>query len=482
MSSKSMSSSSSSKTVSSSFQESHSQLNKMELSQCQENQEIKQDKLKTQIVSAITDLDGDRDLVDFSKENRTIDLMSPAQAKSPTPKSTFTPTKQDPFSPAKQDLFSPPPLEQVFEQPQSEPQPQLPMSNGASHAEPLAMAPPARNGLQNGFNEFVSTKSMEMQQIQEFTQSTTSTSRVNGAYEETGSIQESTSSNSMLQKIMTPAGPDYDTGSLKKKDPKKMFTDSSFYNSKYHPTIADQVEMAHKLSSAMFNEQNKGTKGAKMYLTRMENSGGFGDDTPKHDNVPNMKLVMNPEGKVHVWDDLPPEQRPDMGQMATHAAPNLSLPDVADPVAESLQAGVGRGGELFNKRKQKADSWIVDESTIGRINPGAVADKFIQEQSQQQLATQQQKMFEQQQRQQIQHEQMAAKEADQLQQQREMAQQQIDFPQDFQHTSLKARSYTPSLDLGCHNVQGINVWANTAPRGWGSSRTGGTQTRGAVAT
>ena len=56
-------------------------------------------------------------------------------------------------------------------------------------------------------------------------------------------------------------------------DPKKMFTDSSFYNSKYHPTIADQVEMAHKLSSAMFNEQNKGTKGAKMYLTRMENSG-----------------------------------------------------------------------------------------------------------------------------------------------------------------------------------------------------------------
>ena len=40
-------------------------------------------------------------------------------------------------------------------------------------------------------------------------------------------------------------------------DPKKMFTDSSFYNSKYHPTIADQVEMAHKLSSAMFNEKNK---------------------------------------------------------------------------------------------------------------------------------------------------------------------------------------------------------------------------------
>merc|ERR1712012_433006 len=38
------------------------------------------------------------------------------------------------------------------------------------------------------------------------------------------------------------------------------------------------------------------------------------------------------------------------------------------------------------------------------------------------------------------------------------------------HTSLKGRSFTPSLDLGCHNVQGINVWANTAPRGWGSAQ------------
>jgi len=164
---------------------------------------------------------------------------------------------------------------------------------------------------------------------------------------ENGSIQESNSSNSLLQKIMTPAPVEYDTNSLKKKDPKKMFTDSSFYNSKYHPTIQDQVEMAHKLSSAMFKEQNKGTKGAKMYLTRMENSGGFGDDIPKHDNVPNMKLVMNPEGKVHLWDDLPADQRPDYQQIAVHAAPNLDIPEVKDPVAESLNAGIGKGEKSF---------------------------------------------------------------------------------------------------------------------------------------
>ena len=91
-------------------------------------------------------------------------------------------------------------------------------------------------------------------------------------------------------------------------------------------------------------------------------SGGFGDDIPKHDNVPNMKLVMNPEGsnqiiflhakhffpipgKVHLWDDLPADQRPDYSQVAVHAAP--SLPEVADPVAESLNAGIGKGEKSF---------------------------------------------------------------------------------------------------------------------------------------
>lgn len=58
------------------------------------NQEIQQDALKTQIVSAITDLEGDRDFVDFGRKNKPIDLTSPPQSFSPVPKSTFTPTKQ----------------------------------------------------------------------------------------------------------------------------------------------------------------------------------------------------------------------------------------------------------------------------------------------------------------------------------------------------------------------------------------------------
>merc|ERR1711997_1178840 len=164
------------------------------------------------------------------------------------------------------------------------------------------------------------------------------------------------------------------------------------------------------------------------------------------------------------------------------------------------------GGELFAKRKKKAESWIVDDNSIGRAQPSAFADHFIKEQTQQQAAFQQERLIEQQQEQQIFQQEAAVREAEQLQQQQEakqafmqqqqfkqeqsmeirkvqeMAQQQIDFPQDFQHTSLKARSFTPSLDLSCHNVQGINVWANTAPRGWSNTytRSKATPTRGST--
>merc|ERR1719225_2146062 len=249
----------------------------------------------------------------------------------------------------------------------------------------------------------------------------------------------------------------------------------------------------------MFNDKNSSSKGQKMYLTRVQNSGGMHDDDyqNRHDTVPNMKLVMNPEGKVHEWDDLPEDQKPDYQQIAVHAAPNVPLPDVADPVAESLNAGIGKGGELFAKRRQRAENWVVDETSIGQAKPSAFADKFMQEQTQQQLAFQQQKQLEQQQREQISQQQISQQQSELFQQQQEskqtfiqqqqfkqeqsleirrqqeeqarMAQQQMELPPNYKHTDLKARSFTPSLDLGVHNVEGINVWANTAPRGWSTS-------------
>merc|ERR1719300_2240367 len=260
-------------------------------------------------------------------------------------------------------MFSPPPLE-AMEPPKTS-------------VEPIQKPSlPSRNEfIQNGFSDFAtSAASVEIQQQQQqqqqfessssfqqhstITSSTTNQQVLNGSFEESGSVQASSSSSSLLQKIMTPANNEYDSGSLKRRDPRKMFTDSSFYSAKHHPTVADQVEMAHKLSSAMFNEKNKSTKGQQMFLSRVQNAGEE-EVLEQGDKMPNLKHVMNPEGRMTEWEDVTKEDLPNAEMMAAHAAP---IPNTPDPIAESLLAEAGKGGELFAKRRKRAENWVVDEA------------------------------------------------------------------------------------------------------------------------
>merc|ERR550532_2402188 len=310
---------------------------------------------------------------------------------------------------------------------------------------------------------------LEVQTIQESSQS--QSFQMNGTHEESGSVQGSSSSSSLLQKIMTPANNEYDSGSLKRRDPRKMFTDSSFYSAKHHPTVADQVEMAHKLSSAMFNDKNKATKGQQMFLSRVQNAGEE-EELEHGDKMPNLKHVMNPEGRMTEWEDVTKEDLPNAEMMAAHAAP---IPNTPDPIAESLLAEAGKGGELFAKRRKRAENWVVDEASIGQAKPSAFADKFVHEQTERQsqfaqeqfvarqqkeaVASQQQmiQQTESQQNQSFAKQQFSEQQQQKQQQSEELRRQQasaqmnmqsqIDFPDNFKHTSLKARSNTPSLDL-----------------------------------
>merc|ERR1719211_811925 len=245
----------------------------------------------------------------------------------------------------------------------------------------------------------------------------------------------------------------------------------------------------------MFNEKNKSTKGQQMFLSRVQNAGE--EEVLDHgdpNKVPNLKHVMNPEGRMTEWEDVTKEDLPNADLMAAHAAP---IPNTPDPIAESLLAEAGKGGELFAKRRKRAENWVVDEASIGQAKPSAFADKFVHEQNERQsqfaqeqfvarqqkeAVASQQQMIQQTESQQNQsfakqqfseQQQLKQQQSEELRRQQAAAQMemqaQIDFPDNFKHTSLKARSNTPTLDLSCHNVQGINVWANTAPRGWGGS-------------
>merc|ERR1719237_1340277 len=207
------------------------------------------------------------------------------------------------------------------------------------------------------------------------------------------------------------------------------------------------------------------------------------------------------------WEDVTKEDLPNAEMMAAHAAP---IPNTPDPIAESLLAEAGKGGELFAKRRKRAENWVVDEASIGQAKPSAFADKFVHEQTERQsqfaqeqfvarqqkeaVASQQQmiQQTESQQNQSLAKQQFSEQQQQKQQQSEELRRQQasaqmnmesqIDFPDNFKHTSLKARSNPPSLDLSCHNVQGINVWANTAPRGWSNTytRSKATPTRGSA--
>merc|ERR1719270_3154534 len=124
-------------------------------------------------------------------------------------------------------------------------------------------------------------------------------------------------------------------------------------------------------------------KSGKWVTTNQPNNGDtmeFEPEIPKHDKTPNLKLVMNPEGKLHDWQDLPEEEVPEMDDLV-----NTGNPEVAHTLGmmvQNLNEEKGRGGELFAKRRKKADKWVVDENQIGMgEHPSVFANEFIAQQS-----------------------------------------------------------------------------------------------------
>jgi hypothetical protein len=56
-------------------------------------------------------------------------------------------------------------------------------------------------------------------------------------------------------------------------NPREMFTDSAFYSPKFHPSVADQVEMAHKLTMSLYDEGNQKSKGQGRKMTKEKSLG-----------------------------------------------------------------------------------------------------------------------------------------------------------------------------------------------------------------
>merc|ERR1712004_192057 len=175
----------------------------------------------------------------------------------------------------------------------------------------------------------------------------------------------------------------------------------------------------------------------------------------------------------------PEEEVPEMVEV------NVGNPEVAHTLGimvQNLNEEKGRGGELFAKRRKKADKWVVDENQIGLgDHPSQFADEFITQQNTAREQFVQEKEEEFQAQQQVRDEADAQQRAEQQeyqQQQQQIFKQQqasrkqslsADLPPNYQHCSLKGRPFTPSMDLGIHNVQGIDVWTTKGPKPYGKA-------------
>jgi len=446
-------------------------LNEQKVQSLHHGEEIEQESLKHTLQSAITDIEDQIDGGDFEADKENT-----------LPVEQIQEHQQE----QQQALYR-----QVQEQQQSHYQQVQEQHQAAEKNESHSY------NKQNGFASMSVQNSTFSSSRDEFSQHSTT---LNGIHHEDSSstsnhrieqdLISGDGSSTIMDKFLN-AGSKIDSGSLKRRNPRQMFTDSAFYSPKFHPSIAEQVEMAHKLSSSLYDDGNKLSKGQEMYLKRLKKSGAEGfefEEPPVHDKVPNLKLVMNPEGKVQDWTDLPEDELPELQQIAS-GGPSA---EIAQNVVENLQACKGKGGELFAKRRKKADKWIVDESSIGSNAPSQFADHFVQQQmfqqhqfqmqQQEEYQYQQQRVEEEQELERIerqknqQEQQMIFHQQQKMKQQqsmeiRQQKQQVQDMPPNFKPYSLKGRCFTPTFDTSIHNVQGINVWANKAPKPFGKSST-----------
>lgn len=176
-----------------------------------------------------------------------------------------------------------------------------------------------------------------------------------------------------LERIFTPAT-DFEGFAHKKK---KLFASSDFFGPN-HPTIDDQLELAHKISDSLMDTVNNTSKGQEMYERRKQKShkwinheGGTVEmnenseaiETKSTQTKSVMKLVLS-SNTVHDQHTMYDQsQLKPVVNFNDFTATNLV--DV-QKIGNDLNSPTGRGAELFAKRKKLMDKFIVDETNVER--------------------------------------------------------------------------------------------------------------------
>ena len=193
----------------------------------------------------------------------------------------------------------------------------------------------------------------------------------------------------------------------------KLFGDSAFYDDPDHkyPTIEEQVKMARKVAMSLTAPANVQARGHRMFVKRqkkavkwttgeledmvdrMMEGEAFDDDVYGHPDP--WKLKWEPPKVSAMTKPMEIPNPPPLPSGALWKAPNIPhvedhektkalsadefermrlydaktnhtniAPQACFALADALQHGVGKGGRLFAKRKERAETWVTDEDNV----------------------------------------------------------------------------------------------------------------------
>ncbi|XP_064617710.1 uncharacterized protein LOC135481881 isoform X2 [Liolophura sinensis] len=183
---------------------------------------------------------------------------------------------------------------------------------------------------------------------------------------------------------------------------KKLFSDSAFYDdpNAVYPTIDEQMKLCKSIALSLTSDANKRARGARMFAKRqkrapkwiheghmdMSSSGGDVGNIDDLDSelscdeggtkplftfkIPKVATQKNEPGKMSLTQDEFERLRLDKHRCEHKTvSPNTCFNLVAD-----LTSAKGRGAKIFEKRRAKAEEWVVDDSHIPKtVKPSPVS-------------------------------------------------------------------------------------------------------------
>ena len=177
----------------------------------------------------------------------------------------------------------------------------------------------------------------------------------------------------------------------------KLYADSAFYNDPKHnyPTIQEQMKLCKAISLSLTADSNKKARGASMFAKRQKKSSKWihdGEKSSSHGGAENdIAYLSDLDSELHITEGgtkplftfripkvkhrvKPPEQDTKMAlskeefeqlRLSAKRCDHHSVaPNQCFDLAQSLKTNKGKAGRLFEKRRARAEKYVVDETNV----------------------------------------------------------------------------------------------------------------------